>query len=350
MRKQVMFLTAAVALASGVAMAGPGDWAFLGKVDTPLNNSGAKTLAGMRLGMDTNGNAYLAHYGDSQMQVYLVKFAPPTGPTLTVPAYTRVHEKYTAVNANGIMGMVPDASGGMYFALDIGNSPQPNYIGRVNADGTTGTLVIDTTGRRINAIGLNTAGELLAFPLLGGAGVWRYDATTGAPLADVPITLTGNIRDAVKVTVAGVDKWFINRSGNLQRLDLAAATVEAGLVDGSNNPITFTDTASAGTHGVAYFPKDDTVIYLAHDNVAVSARSNIYVVDPATRQAVQVIDGLEETTVGSGVGKAVKPGDAICYTVGTTDYMLVTQSSQNSMSVFSKPTTPAAAVNEWSLY
>ncbi len=350
MRKHVMFLTAAVALASGVAMAGPADWAYLGRVDAPLNNSGLKALACTRLAMDTNGNAYVAHYGDSQLQVHLDKFLPPTGPVLTVPAYTRVHDKYLAVAANGIMGLMPDASGGMYFAMDNGNSPLPNYIGKVNSDGTTGTFNIDTTGKRINAIGLNAAGELLAFPLTGGAQVWRYDATSGAPLADIPITLTGNIRDAIKVTVGGVDKWFMNRSGNLMRVDLASATVDAGLVDGSSNPITVTDVGGAGGYGVTYFAKDDTVIYCTHDNAAVSLRSTIYVVNPATRQAVQVIDGLEETPPSSGITKAVKPADALCYTIGTTDYMLLANSSQNYLTVFSKPTTPAAAVNEWSLY
>lgn len=347
MRNKVVMLVGAAALVASTAFAGPGDWTFWGKFDTPLNNSGLKTAAAMRLEMDTNGNAYIGHYGDSQLQIHLVKFVPPSGETLTVPAYTRVVDHYTTVAANGVMGMVPDSVGGMYYAVDIGGN-QMNYVGRVNADGTTDTAFrIDNTTRRVNAITLQPNGDMLVWPLLGGAGVWRFDGSTAAQLADIPTTLTGNIRDARRVNVGGVDKHFLNRSGNLMRVDLATGVVDAGLVDTSDTPITVTDVGGAGSYGVGYFPKDGTLIYCTHDNLATSARSTIYVVDPATRRAVQVIDGLEQV---GGVAQAIKPADAICYTVGAFDYMVVTQGSQNSVSVFRKATTPPASVAEWGLY
>lgn len=347
MRNKVMLLVGAAALVASTAFAGPGDWAFWGKFDTPLNNSGLKTAAATRIGMDTNGNAYIAHYGDGQTQAHLVKFVPPSGDTLTLPVYTRVVDYYCTRTLNGVMGMTPDSVGGMYYAIDIGAN-EVNHIGRVNADGTTDTAFrIDNTTRRVNAITADSDGNLVVWPLLGGSAVWHFNGSTAAQLADIPVTLAGNIRDAQRVNAGGVDKYFLNRSGNLMRVDLATGIVDAGLVDASDNPITVADVGGAGGYGVGYFPKDGTLIYCTHDNLATSARSNIYVIDPATRRAVQVIDGLEQV---EGVAQAIKPADAICYTVGAFDYMVVLQSGNPAASVFRKPTTPPAAVAEWSLY
>ncbi len=343
----VSFVCAAVVAAAASAAAGPGDWQFWGKFDTPLTNLGNKAASCVRLAMDTNGNAYMGHYGDSQLQQYIVKFAPPSGTTITLPTYTRVLENYGAIGSNGALGIVSDNAGGVFYAFDTGGAG-PNWLGHIKSDGTTDTAFgvsgfASTTGRRINAITLNAAGnQIQAFPLTGGAAIWGYntDGTTGT---DTLTTVTGNIRDVKLVNVGGTDYYFYNRSGNLMRANLATQTVDYGFLDPSDNPTTFTDVAGGAGFGVEYFAADNTLIYTTHDNLVTSARSTIYVINPATRKAVQTIDGL------ANGGQAVKPADALCYTVGNVDYMLVTQNGGNAVSVFRKGNT-LAAVGDWTMY
>jgi hypothetical protein len=352
-----MFLTAAVALASGVAFAGPADWAFAGSFGAPSNFTPATdhSIAAVRIAVDSAGKMYVAVTPGATDKLVWSATAPTT--SLTTPTYTLVTSASTEDLGNGWQGISTDAANNVYLSGDDGAGVvTPSKIRKFDstgtaaaAFGTAGTVLYPSAQARFSGNALFSNGTLLAVNLHGSAAV-VFNTTTGDEITSWPWTAGLYVRDvAIKQdTVGGNDEIFLMKSGKVVKVTGGTAAAPAGYTtvtpwETGGTPPPF-DTSFQVKPSLTYFAKDDTLIHGNWDVAAGGTENNAYVVDAATGNVIQTLAGI------------YRAGDCAAYTAGGVDYLYVLNGGVNTgtpdgvIQVYTKPTTPAAAVNEWSLY
>lgn len=352
-----MFLTAAVALASGVAMAGPADWTYAGSFGSPSNFSPATdhSIAAVRTAIDSTGKMYVAVTPGAGNRLVWSATAPTT--SLTTPTYTLLSSASYDNMANGFQGISTDAANNVYLTGDdgIGTGPAPlngstiqkfdSTGAAVATFGTAGTVVYPNTAVRMTGNALFSNGNLLTVNVHGTTNT-VFNSVTGTEIASWACAIGTFPRDvAIK---QATDEIFVMKSGQIFKVTGGTAAAPTGYTtvvawEFGGTPPAF-NTSSQVKPSLTYFAKDDTLIHGNWDVATGGTENSAYVVDASTGNVIQVLAGI------------YRPGDCAVYTAGGVDYLYVlnggvnTGTSDGVIQVYTKPTTPAAAVNEWSLY
>ena len=361
MRNKVMLLVGAAALVGSTAFAGPGDWTFAGSFYAPYHTADQSTTASAatnRIAIDSTGKMYVTVGTNDALDKLIWSTQAPTT-DFTTPTYTLVGSVSNEDMANGWQGLAIGASDVLYASGDDGaGTVMPDQIRKydsagspVTAFGTNGTVFYDPNAavppagaatRRFSSVGVMSNGDIMAIQLLGQSAI-IFDGTSGDELTSFTWGLGGYARDiaVVQDSVNGNDTLFVMRNGSLRRITGGSTsnyagyqTIEPWTLNATPPPY---DTTFNVKPGVGYFAKDNTLMHGNWDPAAGGTENNAYVVDAANGNTLQVLSGI------------YRAGDLAAFTSGATDYLYVLNGSQ-FIQVYTKPTTPPAAVAEWSLY
>lgn len=347
MLRRIISVAAVVLATATTCSAGPADWAYLGKFATPNFGSG-ETIGVQRLASDSLGNLYLSVNAANPHQ-YIYKCVAPTT-SMTTPTYTMVLNY--PVMGNGFQGLTCDSANNLYVMGEsgaVGTGALRKYDSAGNLVTSFGNAGVTTPTARLTGLAVLSNGTLLSTTF--GNMFYTFDSTTGVESGPTTSPLANYVRDlAVKPDVGGNDVIFANQSGRCKQVTGGSVTNVAGYLTSvdwftgaSPAPVDSTWDVRAG---ITYFAKDDTVIFCNKANPSNGINNYAYVVNSATGNAVQVLgDGTNQ----SGTNQLGGASDATVITSGGVDYLYVA-TQWPAVQVYSKATTPAAAVSDWSIY
>ncbi|MEI7633711.1 MAG: hypothetical protein WCK47_05465 [bacterium] len=333
-------LAAAISLAASLAAAGPASWQYLNSFGAPDLAPGipGSSAATNRIIIDSRGIIYITTgTNDSNPKCVWRATAPTTD--FSTPTYTLVTSDLSTELANGWQGLAVDADDNLFVSGDNLGSPIKSQVRKFDKDsnpitsfGTSG-VVINTT-QRLSGCALMSDGRVVVLQILG-ARMLVLNSATGATDTQVDWTVGGYTRDITikKDAATGNDVLYVNRNGILQRVTGGSTTnpanyqtTEPWCLGASPAP---TDCSFDVKNGCFFFTKDNSVI------TGNNRGGNVYVVDAATGNALQVLTGIYSA------------GDVAAFTSGENDYLYVLTGTQY-VQVYSKSAVSAAG--DWSMY
>lgn len=327
--KKILALSVLLALPV-LATAGPGTWAYKGAVAGPV-------WSNIRLAVDSTNAVYVS--GDSSVYKSTDIAAAVAADPLVAPTWSLIIDGTSAtghaVALNGYQGIGVDLTDdSVYLACD-GDATTQGRIDKFTsagvADGTIANIQI-TLGDRLGGVQVLSDGNLLVSDLFGKILV--MDAGTGALGAWTDTTCGTYLRDidlAGDTIVCGLNGSSSAITGGTAA-DITGYTTVAAVATGT------TSTTWDVSCGTDYFAADDTILVTNFNDQA------IYVSNNADYTLAQTID----FNAASG-DPAIKVSDIVAFSADGTDYLVATAAAATALYVWTKATTPPAAVSEWQL-
>lgn len=337
------FLALSVLLALPVlATAGPGDWVYKGSVAGPV-------WSNTRIAVDSTNAVYVA--GDKSVFKSVDIAAAVAADPLVAPNWTLMidgnipdptnpdpalqHLTGNSAALNTYQGIAVDPTDdSVYFVCD-GDATVQGRIDKFSsagvADGTIADIKI-TLGDRTGAAQVLSDGNLLIANYTGNILV--MDAATGALGAWTDTTSGTFLRD---IDLKG-DTVLGGLSGSSIAITGGTAADITGYTTVTSIAAGITSTTWDVSCGVEYFAADDSVLVTNFNDRAV------YVSDATTNALVQTVDFNDAST-----DVLIKVSDIAAFSAAGTDYLVATAAAATALYVWTKDTTPPAAVSEWQL-
>lgn len=315
MKKLFLGLIATVCTLS--VFAGAGDWAWAGIVAAP---AGAVT----RIAVDSNENLYI----DNSTTTGLRKWTNFAAGRADYAAYEAPASTDIVAGAgNGFQCIAVDDSDNVYTVMDY-DGENDGFVKKFDSTGTELWSTVNPMGSRYGGGDLNADGNLFAMSFNGNTQLFNgADGTASDP--------GFNFAGDTYFRGASMDKtnnlYYVMKSGTLTKVDISAqsyASFGAG---------TWADTSWKVGPSCDFFEKDQTII--------ATDETTIHVIDAATGNELQTLVKINDST---NYDATFPCRGVVAYTVGDTDYMVVSYGAGGgAVVVYEKATT--SAVKDWTL-